>query len=167
MIEDRGWGSKLFDVLNYAGLLALALLCVIPLVHLWALSLSDRAAATGGLVSFWPVRFTTVSYKKVLEAGAFISAAFVSVKRTVLGTALQMLLLILMGFALSKNEKEFPGRDIIMSLVLFAYLFNGGLIPWFLVIRKLGILDTIWALIIPPALPMWSVILMMNFFRFS
>jgi ABC-type glycerol-3-phosphate transport system permease component len=52
-----------------------------------------------------------------------------------------------------------------MGLVIFAYLFNGGLIPWFLVIRRLGILNTIWALIIPPALPVWNVILMMNFFR--
>jgi ABC-type glycerol-3-phosphate transport system permease component len=106
-----------------------------------------------------------VSYKKVLEAGAFVSAFWVSVKRTIIGTALQMVFVVLMAFPLSKSKEELPGRNVIMGLVIFAYLFNGGLIPWFLVIRRLGILNTIWALIIPPALPVWNVILMMNFFR--
>ena len=58
-----------------------------------------------------------------------------------------------------------PFRNFIMGAVVFAYLFNGGLIPWFLVIRKLGMLNSLWALIIPQALPLWNVILMMNFFR--
>jgi putative aldouronate transport system permease protein len=154
-----------FDILNHALLLFLALSCVIPLVHLLALSLSDRAAATGGLVTLWPIRPTTISYKKVLEAGAFISAMTISVERTAIGTALQMAMVVLMGFALSKNKDELPGRNIIMGIVLFAFIFNGGLIPWFLIIRKLGMLNTLWALIIPQALPLWSVILMMNFFR--
>jgi putative aldouronate transport system permease protein len=165
MVERRGIGSWVFDILNHALLLFLALSCIIPMVHLLALSLSDRAAATGGLVTLWPIRFTTISYKKVLEAGAFLSAMSISVQRTLFGTLLQMALVILTGFALSKNNEEFPGRNIIMGVVLFAYIFNGGLIPWFLIIRKLGMLNTLWALIIPQALPLWSVILMMNFFR--
>ena len=165
MVEHRGIGSWVFDILNHALLLFLALSCVIPLVHLLALSLSDRAAATGGLVTLWPIRPTTISYKKVLEAGAFISAMTVSVERTAIGTALQMAMVVLMGFALSKNKDELPGRNIIMGVVLFAFIFNGGLIPWFLIIRKLGMLNTLWALIVPQALPLWSVILMMNFFR--
>jgi len=165
MVEHKGIGSWVFDILNHALLLFLALSCVIPLVHLLALSLSDRAAATGGLVTLWPIRPTTISYKKVLEAGAFISAMTISVERTAIGTALQMAMVVLMGFALSKNKDELPGRNIIMGIVLFAFIFNGGLIPWFLIIRKLGMLNTLWALIIPQALPLWSVILMMNFFR--
>ena len=165
MVEHKGIGSWVFDILNHALLLFLALSCVIPLVHLLALSLSDRAAATGGLVTLWPIRPTTISYKKVLEAGAFISAMTVSVERTAIGTALQMAMVVLMGFALSKNKDELPGRNIIMGIVLFAFIFNGGLIPWFLIIRKLGMLNTLWALIIPQALPLWSVILMMNFSR--
>jgi len=165
MVEHKGIGSWVFDILNHALLLFLALSCVIPLVHLLALSLSDRAAATGGLVTLWPIRPTAISYKKVLEAGAFISAMTISVERTAIGTALQMAMVVLMGFALSKNKDELPGRNIIMGIVLFAFIFNGGLIPWFLIIRKLGMLNTLWALIIPQALPLWSVILMMNFFR--
>lgn len=165
MVEHRGIASWAFDVVIHVLLVILALSCVLPLVHLLALSLSDRAAATGGLVFLWPVRFTTISYKKVLEAGAFLSAFRVSVIRTVFGTTLQMALVIMTGFTLSKSPEELPGRNIIMGVIVFAYLFNGGLIPWFLVIRQLGMLNTLWALIIPQALPLWSVILMMNFFR--
>jgi putative aldouronate transport system permease protein len=165
VVEYKGIGSRIFDVLNYLFLAFLALSCILPLVHLLALSLSDRAAATGGLVFLWPIRMTTISYKKVLEAGAFLSAFRVSLIRTVFGTALQMVLVILTGFALSKTKEELPGRNIIMGIVIFAFLFNGGLIPWFLIIRQLRMLNTLWALIIPQALPLWSVILMMNFFR--
>lgn len=163
--ELRGFRSRIFDIFNHTFLLALGLSCVIPLIHLLALSFSDRAAATGGLVTLWPVRPTAITYEKVLEAGVFLSAFWVSVIRTVVGTTLQMLLVILISFPLSKNKEEMPFRNIIMGSVVFAYLFNGGLIPWFLVIRKLGMLNTIWALIIPQALPLWNVILMMNFFR--
>ncbi len=165
MVERRGLAAWIFDILNHAFLLFLALSCIVPLVHLLALSLSDRAAASGGLVTLWPIRFTMAAYSKVLQAGAFVSALTISVERTVLGTALQMTMVILMGFALSKDKDELPGRNVIMAVVLFAYLFNGGLIPWFLVIRNLGMLNKLWALIIPQALPLWSVILMMNFFR--
>ncbi len=165
MVERRGLVAWIFDILNHALLLVLAFSCVVPLIHLLALSLSDRAAASGGMVTLWPIRFTTAAYNTVLQAGAFVSALAVSVERTVLGTALQMTLVILMGFALSKDEHEFPGRNVIMAIVLFAYLFSGGLIPWFLVIRNLSMLNTLWALVIPQALPLWSVILMMNFFR--
>lgn len=146
-------------------LLLLGLYCVIPLVHLLALSSSDRAAATGGLVTLWPVRSNTITYEKVFEAGVFLSAFWVSVIRTVVGTTLQMALVVLISFPLSKDKEEMPFRNVIMGSVVFAYLFNGGLIPWFLVIRKLGMLNTIWALTIPQVLPLWNVIPMMNFLR--
>jgi putative aldouronate transport system permease protein len=165
MLERRGFGSWTFDIVNHAFLLFLALSCIVPMIHLLALSFSDRAAATGGLVTLWPIRFTPISYQKVLEAGAFLSALYISVVRTTIGTALQMVLIVLTGFALSKTKEEFPARNIVMGIILVAYLFNGGLIPWFLAIRSLGMLNTVWALIIPPALPLWSIILMMNFFR--
>ncbi len=163
--EYRGIRSRVFDILNHLLLIMLGLSCILPLVHLLALSFSDRAAATGGLVTLWPVRFTAITYEKVMEAGVFISAFWVSVLRTVVGTTLQMILVILISFPLSKSKEEMPGRNIIMGVVVFAYLFNGGLIPWFLVIKQLRMLNTLWALIIPQALPLWNVILMMNFFR--
>lgn len=165
MIESKTWSSRLFDILNYALLALVAALCFFPMIHLVALSLSDRAASDGGFVTLWPLGLTTVSYDKVLAAGAFFRAFFISIDRTVLGTTINMLLTILTAYPLSRTSAEFKGRNIFMWFILFAMLFYGGLIPWFLVIRSLGMLDTLWALVIPSALPIWNVIILMNFFR--
>ena len=89
----------------------------------------------------------------------------VSVFRTVVGTGINMSLTVLAAFPLSKSSAEFKGRTVFMWLFVFAMLFNGGLIPWFLVIRSLGLLNSLWALVLPGALPVWNVILLMNFFR--
>lgn len=165
MVESRTLGSRAFSALVYAALAALAVLCIAPMIHLLAVSFSDRAASAGGFVNFWPVNVTIVSYQKVFEAGAFMSALVVSVERTILGTFLNMALTVLTAYPLAKSAKDFRGRGVFMWLILFAMLFSGGLIPWFLVIRQFGMLNSIWALIIPGALPIWNVILMMNFFR--
>ena len=165
MVEDRGWGSRLFDVFNVAFLVLFAGLCMLPLVHVFAVSLSSRAASQGQFVTLWPIGFTVENYIEVLNAPRFYNALWVSVQRTVIGTVLNMALVVLTAYPLSRNAQEFKGRDIFMWFVLFAMLFGGGLIPWFLVIRNLGLLNKIWALILPGALPIWSTIMMMNFFR--
>jgi len=157
--------SLILDVMNHLFLSLLAILCVAPLVHMVAVSLSGGSAAAGGLVTFWPIRFTTASYRAVLTARAFWDAFAISVKRTFLGTVLNMVLTVLTAYPLSKTAQEFKGRKLFMWIVLFAMLFSGGLIPWFLVIRSLRMLNTLWALIIPDALPLWNLILLMNFFR--
>ncbi|MGC9347516.1 MAG: carbohydrate ABC transporter permease [Anaerolineae bacterium] len=165
MIEEHSFGSRLFDVLNHILLFVFGFLCLAPLVHVFAVSLSNSAASMGGYVTFWPVGFTTKNYQEIFSAPPVYSSFIVSVERTVLGTALNMLLTVITAYPLSKSAKEFKGRDIFMWIVLFAMLFSGGLIPWFLTIRKLGLINKIWALILPGALPIWNVILMMNFFR--
>lgn len=165
MVESQSFATRVFRVGVHAILILGALLCLVPMVHLLALSFSDRAASDGGFVTIWPIGFTTVSYEKVLQAGAFFNAFFISVNRTVLGTAINMALTVLTAYPLSKTSAEFKGRAVFMWALLFAMLFSGGLIPWFLVIRNLGMLDTLWALVIPGALPIWNVIIMMNFLR--
>ena len=119
----------------------------------------------GGFVTLWPIGFTTRNYAEILKAGPVYAAFLISVQRTVLGTALNMAMTVLAAYPLSKTAKELRGRDVLMWVFLFAMLFNGGLIPWFLVVRKLGRLNSLWALVLPGALPIWNVILLMNFFR--
>lgn len=165
MVESKSFGTVFVDVVIHGVLALWAALCLLPMIHLLAVSLSDRAASAGDFVVFWPIGFTTVSYRKVLEAGAFFNSFFISVDRTVLGTAINMLMTIVTAYPLSRTPHEFKGRNVFMWVIVFAMLFNGGLIPWFLVIRNLGLLDTLWALVIPNALPLWSVIILMNFFR--
>lgn len=165
MIENRSFPSRFWDIVIYLTLALIALLCLAPLIHIFAVSLSDRAATTGGLVGFVPVRFTTVSYEKVIGSSAFLRSFGITVLRTVLGSAIMMTVTILTAFPLSRPEKEFRGRNLFMGMLLFAMLFSGGLIPLFLVMRDLRMLNTIWALILPMALPIWNVIMLMNFFR--
>jgi putative aldouronate transport system permease protein len=165
MVESRGVATRLLASLNYVLLALLAIFCLLPMVHLLAVSVSDRAATAGGFVTFWPIHFTLTSYAKVFEAGAFLNSLVISVERTLLGTAVNMAITVLTAYPLSKTAAEFKGRNVLMWVILFAMLFSGGLIPWFLVIRQLGLLNSLWALILPGALPIWNVLLLMNFFR--
>ncbi len=165
MIREKSIGSRVFDIANLLFLCLFGLVCLLPLVHVIAVSFSHRAASMGGFVTLWPIGFTTRNYAEILKAGPVYAAFLISVQRTVLGTALNMAMTVLAAYPLSKTAKELRGRDVLMWVFLFAMLFNGGLIPWFLVVRKLGLLNSLWALVLPGALPIWNVILLMNFFR--
>jgi putative aldouronate transport system permease protein len=165
MVLEKSWSSRLFDSAIYFVLGLIGLLCLLPLLHLVAVSLSNRSASVGGFVSLWPVGFTLRNYAEILAAGPVYRALFVTIERVVLGTAINMTLTVLAAYPLSKSAQEFKGRNWFMWILLVALLFNGGLIPWFLAIRSLGLLNSIWALVLHDALPIWNVILLMNFFR--
>ena len=165
MIEDKTLSWRTFKVFNYVTLTIIGLLCIVPLFHFLAVSFSDRSAAMGGFVTFLPIRFTTGSYQQVLHTGLFFRTFFVSLERVVLGTGLQMLVTILTAYPLAKAARKFKGRDIFMWLLLIGMFTNWGLIPWWLVVRNLGLYNTIWALVIPYGLAPWNVIILMNFFR--
>ena len=165
MIRDSNWFSRLFDGFNYIFLTAFAFLCLAPMVHVFAVSLSGRAPATGGFVSFWPIDFTLENYQEVMGSRTFLRSFLISVLRVLTGTSLNMVLIILTAYPLSKSPRVFKGRTIFIWFFVFAMLFDGGLIPSFLVVRSLGLLNTLGSLILPNAVPIFSVILMMNFFR--
>ena len=165
MIRDSNAFSRLFDGFNYAFLALFAVLCLAPMVHILAVSLSGRAPATAGFVSFFPIDFTLENYQEVMGSRTFFRSFVISVLRVLTGTTLNMVLIILTAYPLSKSARAFRGRAIFIWYFVFAMLFNGGLIPLFLVVRSLGLLNTLGSLILPGALPIFSMILMMNFFR--
>ena len=165
MIRDRSPFSLLFDSFNYLFLAGFAILCLLPLLHIFAVSLSGRAPATGGLVTFAPIDFTLENYQQVMGSYTFSRSLLISVVRVITGVSLNMSLVILTAYPLSKSPRAFKGRMIFVWFFVFAMLFDGGLIPRFLVVRSLGLLNTLGALILPGAVPIFSVILMMNFFR--
>jgi len=156
--------SRIADVIIWVLLLAFTLSCLIPLVNLVAISFSDNAAASANMVSIFPVNPTFSSYEKLLSDTQFWRSFMISVERVVLGL-LNMVLMILTAYPLSKSSKQFRGQKIYMNLVIFAMLFSGGLIPTFMVVKELHLLDSIWALILPGAVPIGNVILLMNAFR--
>lgn len=156
---------KISDIMIYMVVIALGLSCLLPLLNMVAISFSNSAAATAGRVGIVPVGFTTSSYAKLLKDFQYWRSLVVSMERTILGTILNIVLVIIMAYPLSKSESEFHGQKIYMRVVLFAMLFNGGMIPTYLVVNELHLCDTLWALILPSAVGVGNVILLMNFFR--
>ena len=156
---------KISDVLIYLALLFCGLICLIPILNTVAISLSDKTSAALGLVRLWPVNFTTVSYGNMLEETQFWVSFMVSVKRVIIGVSLNMVVTILTAYPLSKSSSQFRTKSIYMWIVVFTMLFNGGLVPTFMVINKLNLMDTFWDLVLPGAVPVFNVILLMNFFK--
>lgn len=156
---------KIFMACNYTFLIALGLLCVLPMVHILALSFSSKGPATAGMVGLWPVDFTLSSYEYVLTKPQFLKAMWITVQRVVLGTSISMLLTLLIAYPLSKESRDFAFRTQYAWFFVFTTLFSGGLIPRYMTIRDTGLIDTLWALVIPGAVAVFNVILLLNFFR--
>lgn len=140
-------------------------ICLLPLMNVVALSFSGKEAAIAGKVSFWPVEPTLASYEYLLQDQRFFNAFMVSVKRVLLGGAINLILSLFMAYSLSMEAKRFPARNRYMWLLIFCMLFNAGVVPWYFAVRYTGIMDTLWALVLPGAVPVFNVILLMNFFR--
>ena len=136
-------------------LFVLSLICLLPIINVLAISFSSRAAADAGRVALWPVEFTTAAYRYVLDDQQFLKSLSVSVMRVLIGPALNLLLCILM--------KRF--QLLTTAIFLFCTLFNGGIIPTYMVVSKTGLINSFWSMIIPGAVPVMYVIMMMNFFR--
>lgn len=158
-------GYKIFTFLNYSFLIILAFLCVLPLIHIFAVSLSGSAAATANLVSLWPIDFTLDAYDKTIGNDNFVRSLSIAIQRTILGTIISMSLLLCAAYALSKYDEEFKGRKIYMWFFVFTMLFNGGIVPTYIIVTNLGLGDTIWALVLPQAINAFNLILLLNFFR--
>ncbi|WP_135553525.1 carbohydrate ABC transporter permease [Paenibacillus cymbidii] len=158
-------GRNVSAVINYGLLLLLAVSCILPLVYVLALSLSSSSAASAGLIKLWPVDFTLKAYDFILAKPAFSRSIVVSLERVALGTAINMLLTLVTAYPLSKEARSFKSRTWYAWFFVFTILFNGGLIPWYMTIQMTGINDTIWALVLPGAVPVFNVILLLNFYR--
>ncbi len=162
---DKGVGPTIRKVIIYAIVIFLGLICLLPLINIVAISFSGSAAVAANRVGLVPVDFTTTAYNRILEDNQFWRSFMISAVRVALQLVLNLVLIIPTAYVMTKNRREFRARDIYMNLLIFAMLFNGGMIPTYIVVRNLGLLNTIWALILPGALPIFNVILMMNFFR--
>ena len=157
--------NRIVDTLVLIICVCIFVICILPLINVLALSFSGKEAAIAGKVSLWPVDFTLDSYKYLLQENRFFLSFWMSVKRVFLGVIINMVLTVLMAYPLSLEVRQFPSRDRYMWLLIFTMLFNGGVVPWYFVIRSLGMLDSIWALVLPGAVPVFNVILVINFFR--
>lgn len=165
MLERKTFSNYTFHVFNLFFLTIIAFSCVLPIIHILAISFSNSSAAAAGLVKFWPVQFTTDSYSFIMNNPEFFHSMGVTLIRVVLATTIGMALTILCAYPLSKEKETFKFRSIYAWFFVITIIFSGGLIPLYMTIKYIGILDSIWALILPTALPVFNIILLLNFFR--
>ena len=153
---------KVFVVCNTIFLVTMALLCILPLWNLLAISFSGKSAANSGAVTFWPIDFTPLAYVKTFNNNNFIRSMIIAFLRTSFGTLLSMFVITTAGYALSK---EFRGRTPLMWFFVFTMLFGGGLIPSYMVNVSLGLKNNFLVYILPGPFGCYNLILIMNFFK--
>mgnify|MGYP001440692934 CR=1 FL=1 len=158
----RTTGEKWFDAINYVLLTLIILICVIPYLNIVAKSFSGEAHVMAGDVFLIPMDFNLKAYEVVFGSRIFLDALKVSVFVTVTGTVLNVTLTILAGYALSRQR--LAGQKVFMFLFVFTMLFSGGMIPSYLVVKETGLLNSLWALIIPGLVSPFQMIIMRLYF---
>jgi putative aldouronate transport system permease protein len=162
-LEYLTTGEKTAKYINYLLLAALALLCLFPFYYVVVVSLTTEAELIRKGIVWFPDNFTWSAYERMFAGDALMQAYKVTLFRTIVGTSLGLVVTFMTAYPLSR--KMLPGRSVIMFYIVFTMLFNGGLIPTYLVVQSLGLLDSIWALIIPSVIGAFNVIIMKSFFE--
>jgi putative aldouronate transport system permease protein len=156
---------KAFQYINYILMTFIAVICLLPMINLLAVSFSSSTPVLAGEVKLWPVDFTTSSYSFVMANADFWRSMIISLERVILGGVIGIILTILAAYPLSKEASVFKARTFYVWFLFISTLFSGGLIPSYLMVTWTHLYNTIWALIIPGAVGAFNVILMLNFFR--
>lgn len=155
--------GRVFDVFNYIFLAAIALLMLLPFIYVIAGSFATEAELTTRSFFIWPKTFTLEAYKYIFSTSTFVMSLWQTIKITVLGTLVQLFCSFTLAYPLSR--KNLKGRNFILNMVIFAMLFSGGMIPTFLIVKDLGLLNSIWAVILPAAINPFNMMIIKNFFQ--
>ena len=156
---------RTFQLAIHAVLFVMTVMALLPFIHILAISLSGATYANANAVGFWPRGFTTEAYREVLEKKTIYAPLLNSCLRVLVGVCVNMLVTIMMAYPLSKSDTAFPGRKYYTWFIIVTMLFSGGLIPNYVLVKDLKILDSVWALVLPGAVPVFHIIVLMNFFR--
>lgn len=157
-LTDRIFEAVMFTLVTLA-----VVVCVVPIMNVVAVSFSSNAAILNQKVGLWPVEFTWESYAAIASDKAMTWSLVFTAWITFLYTAIAMVLSVFAAFALSK--KRLKGRTVFMTLIVFTMYFGGGLIPDYLLVRDLKMLDTVWALVLPGAVSAFNLIILKSFFQ--
>jgi putative aldouronate transport system permease protein len=163
MVTSRTFRDRFETFLIYAGLTIFALVAILPFLNTIARSFSAEAPITRGEVYIWPVNPTLDAYRRLFVGGVFWRAYWNSFLITTVGTAIQMVMTLLAAYPLSR--RRLPGRGVLLLLVIVQMIFPPGLIPFYLTVRSVGLLDTYWAVILPYAINTFNLIVLISYFR--
>ncbi|MEC0244839.1 carbohydrate ABC transporter permease [Paenibacillus chitinolyticus] len=156
-------GERMFYIANIVFFILLGLATLFPFLNLIAKSFSSEAAVISGSVTIFPVDFQTGTYRFVLASKQFLNSFKVTVLLAIAGTVLSLFMTVLAAYPLSKPSMKF--RKPILLLYIFTMLFNGGLIPTYLLVQKLGMVNTFWALFVPGLISVFYMLIVKNFFE--
>lgn len=155
--------GRVFDVFNIVLMVAIAIVALVPFVYVLAGSFATESELATRSFFLWPETFSLDAYEAIFTSPAFVRALITTIAVTAVGTVVQLMLTATMAYPLSKSN--LPGGRIIMALIVFTMVFGGGMIPTFLVVKDLGLLNNYWALILPMAINPFSLIIIKNFFQ--
>lgn len=156
-------GDIIFNIINYSLVTLLTIACLFPFLNTFAKAFSSKAAIEGMHVTIWPIGFQTAAIKYCLKDPALMRAFANTVLITVVGTAINMFMTIITAYPLSR--KDFKGKGLYTNYMIITMFFGGGMIPAFILIKNLGLLNTYWALWLPGAMGSFNVIIMRTFFQ--
>ncbi|WP_036710926.1 carbohydrate ABC transporter permease [Paenibacillus pinihumi] len=159
----RSIGSRIFDGFNYTFLGLMAFVTIVPFIYIVSVSFAEPEEVLRRGFILFPTSFSLEGYKYIFSTGTILQSLWITVGITIAGTLINLLFTALLAYPLSRQD--FSGRNLFMMLVVFTMLFNGGILPTFLVVKALGLLNTYWALLIPNAISAFNLIVVVSFFR--
>lgn len=155
--------NTVFNVIVFALVLIFVLICILPCLFILAESFSSNNAIVSQRVLLWPVEFTTQTYQAVFSDSSMVHSLFYSVALTVISTVLNMLVTILAAYPLTK--KDLKGRNFFLMLIMLTMYFSGGIIPDYLLVANLHLINTMWSLILPGLMSVYNMIILKTFFQ--
>lgn len=163
MGETRG--DKIFGIVNAVMLILILAIVLYPLIFVISASVSNQLAVSSGRMWLFPKEFTLVGYQKVFQNREILVGYGNTILYAVVGTSINLVMTILAAYPLSR--RSFAGKNVIMFIMVFTMFFSGGMIPTYLIIKNMGMLNTMWSLVIPNAVAVWNIIIMRTFFKES
>jgi len=160
-IQTRG--EHLFYTINDLFLLFCLLVVAYPIIYVFSASFSSPSAVMAGRVTLFPVEFSLEGYKAIFENNKVILGYANTIFYTVVGTSINLFLTVLCAYPLSR--KEMYGRNVFMFIVSFTMIFSGGLIPTYILVQNLGLINTRWAMLLPNAIGAWNVIITRTYYQ--
>lgn len=157
--------DKLFSVVNKVLIVFFVLIVLYPLIYIVSASMSDPYYVNSGQMWLWPKGFTLEGYSRIFQSKELLLGYRNTILYTLLGTFINLAVTLPAAYALSRSN--LAGRNIIMGLFVFTMFFDGGLIPTYMLVRDLGMINTIWSMVLPAAASIWNIIVTMTFFKMN
>lgn len=160
---DTKKADRVFDMIVVTIVLIATVLCILPFLHVAAISLSSNSAIIKGKVWLWPVELDLQTYIDIFRDKYMTGSLFFTVQLTTIYTLISMFMTIIAAYPLT--QKRLRGRRVFLLLIIFTMFFNGGIIPDYILMKNLNLVNTMWALILPQMISAFNLIILKTFFN--